>query len=431
MAAVYVLDSLTQRGKTSWRMSFHPVFDDGSTGERDWQTLPGCSGKRDARKRALAELARLGALSAEEERLEAEGPALRALYLERQTDLMSTGAIEEGTFYSSCQGIARRMGWIGDLPANRIERSDVVSYVSDLREDGYAAKTIAQTLGAIHCALQYAVERGLAERNAAANVKPPKQDPPKPRSLTEDEKFRLLALCDSMEGFLPVAIRLALSTGMRRGEMCALRWSDVDLESGHLRVRHSLGKVKRGAWALKSPKSKASARRLPIEPGLLSQLRKREEAQRRRCEEAGAEFDEGIFVLGDFDGEWLDPDTLHRRFAELAKAFSIAKGECRLHWLRHTFATSMIAKGVDVRTVAAWLGHSDPGFTLRTYVDLDEAAMADSVGTLADSLTPPPGFAAPPSFAKMRICENAEVRNREPERPQPKIIAWSEITRAG
>lgn len=107
----------------------------------------------------------------------------------------------------------------------------------------------------------------------------------------------------------------------------------------------------------------------------------------RHSEKARTSFTEELYVIGDIDGSYPDPHRVGREFAGLATAAGLAGGECRFHWLRHTFATTMIAAGVDVRTVSAWLGHSDPSTTLNLYVDLDEEAMADSVDVLERALS--------------------------------------------
>lgn len=155
----------------------------------------------------------------------------------------------------------------------------------------------------------------------------------------------------------------------------------------------------------------------------------------RQCEKAGAEFSEDFYVLGGIDGSFLLPSTLHTLFVGLADAFGIAGGKCRFHWLRHTFATSLIAGGVDVRTVAAWLGHVDPGFTLRTYAHKNESALLASLDVVSSGVRVPDDYAAmfskgmllssrrPQSrrrkqaASQMRNCENAKGR----------IIAFEDI----
>lgn len=205
-----------------------------------------------------------------------------------------------------------------------------------------------------------------------------------------------MALLPALEGWLPVAIRLSLAAGLRRGEVCGLRWKDIDFAAGTLSVRRAVARAGDGEGCyVKLPKTKSSRRTLPLEPSLAEALRDRMLSQMKRCAEAGIEFAEGLYVLGDIDGSFLVPSTLASHFAEVAKTFDIAGGECRFHWLRHTFATSMISAGVDVRTVAAWLGHSDPGFTLRVYVDLDERAMRESVAALSRTLELSGGYDAP------------------------------------
>ena len=132
-----------------------------------------------------------------------------------------------------------------------------------------------------------------------------------------------------------------------------------------------------GRPVLKKPKTEDSSRKLPESKAMRMILDKRKKEQMERCEKYGVTFSDQLFVLGDIDGKPLSPDKMRKDFRAVCQAAGI---ECTFHWLRHTFATRMIALGVNARTVAQWLGHADPGFTLRTYCDADEGALIDSLG---------------------------------------------------
>jgi integrase len=180
---------------------------------------------------------------------------------------------------------------------------------------------------------------------------------------------------------LAVAARLALMTGMRRGEICALRWQDVDLARRLIHVLHALSKSR--GFVMDTPKDvagKDSRRTIAIGPRLAELLMERKDAMR----EARGEFsdwDESLFVVGDpVTGAFPNPQVLGREWAMLARAenWRGTQGEVvRFHDLRHTFATLAIANHVDVMTVAGLMGHRDVSTTLNVYaIALEESKRA-------------------------------------------------------
>lgn len=384
----YVKDSLEERGKTSWRLTYHYVGNDGESGGRLRKTLTGCRGKRDASAMANRYLASLGTPSNHATGCE---QTLLEYHLRMIDDLLAMGSIEPCTH----RGYVNSSALLGDLGAMRmdeISKEDVVDMVNGLVSRGYSAATVSGALKIVKRCLSDAADEGLIACNVAAKVPGPKRLPKKPRSLSPAERDRLLEIAASLSNPLSLAILLALSTGMRRGEVCALRWNDVDLPSRKLTVRHAISKGREEY--MKAPKSGLS-RTLPIGSALREGLADRLKWARRRCEAAEVPFSGDLFVLGDVDGAWLSPVKLERSFTQVSKAFKVAGGECRFHWLRHTFATSMISGGVDVKTLSAWLGHADPGFTLRVYVDLDDEAMAGSLSVVDTMVAPPRAPEAP------------------------------------
>lgn len=435
---VYVQDSLTKRGKTSWRISYHAVFPDLSTGETEWKTLTGCASKQDAKVKAAAYLARLilaHGSPASPSRAERGGalPTVGALHSAAVGNLRITHSIEESTYrcYADC---TKRMAWLADMPADEVTASDVSLLVAQLSEL-YAPSTVMATLKEVKRAFNYAIGEGLADRNPAALVKPPKQIEGAPQSLSDAEKARLLFIARHLVGVLPVAVYLALATGMRKGEVCGLRWSAVDFEGGSIDVVRAIGLGDDGRCRDKDPKSPASFRKLPMEPGLVSVLQGRKDEQMRQCEKAGVEFSEDFYVLGGIDGSFLRPSTLHTLFVGLADAFGIAGGRCRFHWLRHTFATSLIAGGVDVRTVAAWLGHVDPGFTLRTYAHKNESALLASLDVVSSGVRVSDDYSAMLDEGKPPVRGRSQPHRKKPaasqtrkrENAKGRIIAFEDI----
>jgi integrase len=225
------------------------------------------------------------------------------------------------------------------------------------------------TIRQIHYVLSGAYKRAVRWRWAAvspiAQVEPPSASRPDPRPPTVEEAARIIneAWRDPDWGAL---VWLAVTTGARRGELCGLRWSSVDLDRAVLTLRTSVATDERGRWYLKDTKTHQQ-RRVALDPetvSVLAELRSRSEA---RAGALGITLDSEAFVfsLTPDRAAHLLPSSVTQRYSKLASRLGI---ETHLHALRHYSATELIAAGVDVRTVAGRLGHSGGGTTtLRVY----------------------------------------------------------------
>ena len=223
-----------------------------------------------------------------------------------------------------------------------------------------------------------AVVRDLIPKNPMVRIKPPKITAKVPNSLSNYERRRVLTYLDSgSETAVNLGILMALSTGMRQGEICALRWSDVDFSSGFLWVRHSLARD-RGSYYLKPPKTPSSMRDIPIIKQLYQALERRKATHIKELNAVGMRASESIlqsiFVLGEIDGRYMAPTTLSRSWKDLANSLGIIGTQNKrptFHDLRHTFATFAISEGIDVKTVSSILGHANAAMTLNIYASAD------------------------------------------------------------
>ena len=157
---------------------------------------------------------------------------------------------------------------------------------------------------------------------------------------------------------------LAATTGLRRGELLGLKWSVVDLEAGELQVTATLQRV-RGVTSLVPPKTDRSRRKISLPPTALDALKRQRKAQAERRLLLGAAWIDLDFVIDRGDGEHMDPDVLSTGFRRAAAAAGV--NGARLHDLRHAFATTLLAAGVNVKVVSEALGHSSTAFTMDTY----------------------------------------------------------------
>jgi integrase len=162
----------------------------------------------------------------------------------------------------------------------------------------------------------------------------------------------------------PIAV-VALGTGMRRGELCGLRWQDVDLDGGSLRVEQSLEQTRDGL-RFKAPKSARSRRNISLSPAVVAELRAHWKAQQEQRLALGlgkAPADSLVFAA--WDGKPRHPDKLSTDFSTAMTRAGLP--HVTLHSLRHTHASQLITSGMDILTVSRRLGHGSPAITLNVY----------------------------------------------------------------
>jgi integrase len=152
---------------------------------------------------------------------------------------------------------------------------------------------------------------------------------------------------------------------MRRGELLALRWQDVDLNGARLRVERSLEQTTRGGLVFKSPKTRHGRRTITLPASTVAELRTHWKAQQERRMALGqGKAPEDSLVFAAWHGSTRSPNALTK---EWALAMSKAGLPITLHSLRHTHASTLIASGLDVLTISRRLGHGSPAITLNVY----------------------------------------------------------------
>lgn len=231
---------------------------------------------------------------------------------------------------------------------DEIEPDDVEAFISLKREQGRAVKSITNYLGLLGAIFAYAVRRGWCTRNPVAMVdKPRSARDPDIRFLASDELEALLAATpDDLFGPTERVLYLtAAMTGMRRGELLALRWQDVDRYAQLVRVRRT---YTRGAFD--TPKSRRSSRAVPLAARLDRELQEHFERSR---------FTDGLDLVfaHPATGKVFDPSKVRKRFQAAAKRARLRP--VRFHDMRHTFGTRMAAAGAPLRAIQEWMGHSD------------------------------------------------------------------------
>lgn len=248
---------------------------------------------------------------------------------------------------------------LGERKLVGITPPDIRAFITCLQDKGLNSNTIrgiARLLGRI---LKSAVEGGALPVNPCDGVSLPKREKIDIDPLSRADQQKLEDAAKGQKG--GTAVLLALYTGMRIGEICALRWSDVDLQGGVLHIHQTLQRIvdvneraagRKTRLILGKPKSNDSVRSIPLTPSLKRLLAK------ERAHSSGE------YVLRGRNG-LCEPRTLRYQFHRIARRAGIEP--VRFHALRHTFATRCIEQNMDIVTVSELLGHASVKMTLDVY----------------------------------------------------------------
>ena len=257
---------------------------------------------------------------------------------------------------------------IGAMPIQKLRAAHLQElYAKLLRAGGHKGRplapgSVAYVHRVLHRALGHAATWGVVGTNVAALVSPPPEPESEITILTEEQ---IGAVLRHLEGrTLRPIVSFLLGTGARRGEALALRWKDVDLEKGTVRIERSIEQTKAGL-RIKAPKTKHGRRNVSISPWLVAELK----AHRMRQQERRLSLGQGKsapddLVFARWDGSTRAPHGVSRKFAEAMKSLGI---DCTLHGLRHTHVSQLIAAGLDVLTISRRIGHASPAITLNVY----------------------------------------------------------------
>ena len=229
-------------------------------------------------------------------------------------------------------------------------------------------RSIRHTFDTTRALCRWAVRMGLLVRNPCDAVTPPRWEQREMSTLDERGLGALLSVARGTELEIPIVV--LVGTGLRRGEAFGLRWSDIDFDRARLTVRRSI-EVVDGKRREKPPKTARSARNVALAPFVVDILRrqKREQCERRLL--LGLGRDEEAYVFDRGDATPWDPDLFGWRFAYLVRQHKLPK--IRLHDLRHSYATFMLAAGVDLKSISTSLGHSTIAVTANTYAHVSDS----------------------------------------------------------
>lgn len=257
---------------------------------------------------------------------------------------------------------------LGHIPLQQLSPQDVQAFINHKLEPGLSPRSVSDIYAVLRRALNQAVKWSLVPRNVATIVDTPRVPRKQMRCLTPEQARKLLVTVqgDRLEALYSVAIAL----GLRRGEALALKWEDVDLDLGILHIKAGLVRIE-GKLQRVEPKTAMSRRTIRLPWVANVALRAHKERQSEDREIAGARWNEMGLVFPSQVGTHLEPRSFKRN---LDRALQKAGLEhIRIHDLRHTAASLMLAQGVSPKMVSEILGHSRVGITFDTYVHIYDA----------------------------------------------------------
>ena len=276
---------------------------------------------------------------------------------------------------------------LGTKIVQRLETTDIEAWHTALKasgrrngEGGLSHATIRQAHRILAKALDEAVKHRLAYRNVAKIQKLPRQAEGNDEKIIVQDVGDLIA---KLKGHSLYTRAIAtLFTGVRRGELLALRWRNTDLDEKVIRIRESIEQTKSGL-RFKGPKRKISIRDISLPDIVVDALRehRRQELERRLALGLGR-LPPNALVFANYDGTPLDPLTLTKQWAAFAQ--SIGLPEVTLHALRHTHVSQLVEAGVDIATISQRLGHANAAITLSIYTHLfrkDTNKAADAINS--------------------------------------------------
>ena len=252
------------------------------------------------------------------------------------------------------------------LEGGRVERIE-----SRKQSKGLSAKTVRKIHQIISSAMKLAQEQKLIASNPAEGCALPRMGHQEMKTLPVEQLHSFLR--EAKDSGVFELYYLELATGLRRGELLGLKWEDIDLERGDLRVRRQIARI--NGEVVEAPlKTKNAYRTLPLAEDTVSILLE----QKKKV--AGSPW-----VFPSSTGGPISPDSVLHMLHRVLKRAGLPR--IRFHDLRHTFATLALQNGVDVKTVSGMLGHFSAGFTLDTYAHVTTASQRQAAKTMGSVLS--------------------------------------------
>lgn len=275
--------------------------------------------------------------------------------------------------YSYCVN-THILPFLGDVPLAGLDGTVIAAFIDKMKEKGLADTTVHSVLAAFKLILKYAIRLKLLDSRLLEYCSVSCRRP-ESRVLTLQESNRMKEYLLEENTIFSIAILLCRSTGIRLGELCGLKWGDIDFSANTFRIRrtisrvtnpHASGNEPKTMIYIRPPKSCTSTREIPIPHYLIEPLKKMRK-------------DTELYLLTGRT-TCTEPRNIQKKFKTVLKRCAIE--DCNFHAMRHGFATACLEKGVDCKTVSSILGHASTRTTMDFYVHTSLRQKADCINSI-------------------------------------------------
>jgi integrase len=271
---------------------------------------------------------------------------------------------------------------LGHLRLQKLTTQQIQSLYTQKSDEGLSSGRVRLIHAVLHGALRHAVRMNLVARNVSDGADLPPVEKHEIQPLTPEQAQ--LFLQEVGEHRLGALLVVALATGMRRGELLALRWQDVDLKSGDLQVRRTVRYLGKRGFLEGRPKTESSARRIILPGFVVEELKQHRLLQVEARLHAGTSWVEHDLVFCNARGNFIEPSTLREQFLKVLEGMGFP--HMRFHDLRHTAATLLLSMGVPMRVVQDILGHSEMKTTANVYSHVLPSMQREAMGKMDELL---------------------------------------------
>ena len=354
--------SITRRN-SQW--CYRYSYDDNGT--RRFKSSQGYATKDLAQRALVAELAKI------HQNATVDSTDTVAQYLTAWLDRLSkSGTVKRTTVVARTGHLNRYViPRIGQIQLNKLKPQHVAALYADLvnagrinnaKSSGLSAKSVRDIGSTLVKALNDAIKFELLNRNVAKGVELPRYEKPDITPYDEAQVRQLLEHANRTGDYFAPIWRLLIVSGMRRGELCGLKWSNVDMVDGTITISETRLNVD-GQIIVETPKTRQSRRTVSLDSGTIGELAKFHNLQDDAKIRLGSWHSD--YVLTDLDGQPVNPERVSRLFKRACANAGLPVP--RLHDTRHTAVTLGISSGVPIHVVAGRVGHANVTTTLNTY----------------------------------------------------------------
>jgi len=308
-------------------------------------------------------------------------------YLEDWLENVHKGQLRISSYVKYKKNIKYVVAELGDVWLQKLTPEQVQRYYTRLgkkKEDGgkdLSSKTVHEVHGVLHLALKNAVRWNYVSRNVCDLVEPPRIVSREPTPLTLEQAQAFLE--SVRQHRLEVLLTVTVVTGMRRGELVALRWSSVDLNRKTLLVLHTVDYIPKYGYVETEPKTAAGKRMINLPDFLIDMLKQHRTRLLEQQLKMGETWENRDLVFPDLHGGYFNPGYLDKLFTRLLREAGVS--HMHFHDLRHSAATILLSMGVNIKVIQQLLGHSDIAITLRVYGHLLPSMQEEAVERWEDA----------------------------------------------